>query len=70
MRLKIEQAGFRTIERSITVEPGKAMEVNLELLKEANVAGAAQVAPQRRPASVKAPEAEEISEESDDEAEE
>ena len=60
VRLKIEQAGFRTIERSITVEPGRAMEVNLDLLREAPVAKTPQAAPQRKPAS----------EDSDDEAEE
>lgn len=35
VRLKVEQSGFRPIERSITMDSGKAMEINLTMEKEA-----------------------------------
>lgn len=72
VRLKIEQAGYRAIERSITVEAGRAMELNLELLREAPVANVpARVEPQRKPASISAEKIlEDESEQSDDDAEE
>lgn len=34
LRIKIEQSGYRPIERSITVDNGKAMEINLTMEKE------------------------------------
>lgn len=72
VRLKIEQAGYRTIERSITVEAGRAMELNLQLLREAPVANVpAKAEPQRKPASASAEKVlDEESEQSDDDAEE
>lgn len=36
LRLKIEQAGYRAMERSITIESGKAMEINLPMEKDAS----------------------------------
>jgi len=46
VRLKVEQAGYRSIERSITIDSGKSMNINLTMEKEESRSVASQQAAQ------------------------